>query len=548
MASRHYILAILLAAATVSCDDFLEVNSEQQLTYETFYRTADDCRAATAPLYNAPWFDFNNAFFYEIGDARANNMYIDLTTYAAAKHNRFVADNNTDHLINGWNAFYNVIGQSDHVVNNLARAEAAGVDTTTVSACRGEARFMRGVAYWYLAMLWGDVPIVEKPEDIARNALVAPNCREDVLQYAISDMEYAARHLPERDVAGRVTRYSALGMLARFYVTAACYARGGKFTAGRYDTSAGDWYDKARRAALEVCEKGSQYALMDDYEQLFRTQHNNNSESLFALQWVPGATSYGVGNRAQTQLCYTSKMLGGLTAYGGSNNLSAELVQLMAGRGETSRLKASGFVNGTTYDYIGTATAAGVWKVTGKTMCPIKKQVVGGTKDTDGAAVNGNSGFATPMLRLSEVYLLLAEATLGTHDRLSEAGGAEAATALEYFNRVRRRAHNAMGEAADLTLDDIWNERRVELAIEGQFWYDIVRRAFWDEQHVIDYLNAQHRGYRYKYDGRKFTLRDSDGREARQADSSVLLLPYPLSEVTLNPRLNDAAEHFDVKE
>lgn len=542
-------LSLIASASFISCNDFLNVESQQQLTYDTFYQSADDCRSATAVLYAAPWFDFNNAFFYEVGDARANNMYIDLSTYAAAKHNRFVADNNTDHLINGWNAFYNVISQSDHIINNLYRAKGKGVDEATVNACMGEARFMRGLAYWYLFSLWGNVPIVDDPLLLTQNALMPPHYAEDVLQYALNDMVYASQHLPKEDVPGRLTKYLALGMLARFYITAASYARGGHFTEGRYSTSASYYYDLAREAALQVCYEGTQYKLLDDYEQLFRTQNNNNSESLFALQWVPASTSYGVGNRVQTSLCYTSQMLGGYSAYGGSSNLSGELVEMMSTRGETSRLKACGFVNGSTYDYIGTDTEAGKWTVTGKSMCNIKKHVVGGKKDTDGAAVNGNSGFATPMLRLAEVYLLLAEATLGTHQHLSEANPEKAATALLYFNKVHRRAANATSatDYTDLSLSDIWNERRVELVMEGQYWYDILRHAYWDEAWTIDYLNSQKRGYRYKYDGKKFTWRNSDGREAKVADRSVLLLPYPLTEVTQNPQLNATPVHYEVK-
>ena len=74
----------LLSFAGVGCSDFLEVTSDQELTYDTFYKTASDCRSATAALYNAVWFNFNSKFMWEIGDARANNMYIDLATYASS--------------------------------------------------------------------------------------------------------------------------------------------------------------------------------------------------------------------------------------------------------------------------------------------------------------------------------------------------------------------------------------------------------------------------------------------------------------------------------
>ena len=294
---------------------------------------------------------------------------------------------------------------------------------------------------------------------------------------------------------------------------------------------------------------------MNDYEQLFRVQNNNNSESLFALQWVPGSTVYGVGNRMQINLCYSTEMLGGLKAYGGSGYLSAEFVELMHKRGELSRKRATFFYNGAVYDYIGTATDAGKWVVTGRSMCNVKKHIVGGTKDTDGGAVAENSGFATPMLRLAEVYLLYAEAVLGTKSEI-DATTVDGRKALLYFNKVRERARDKDAEEPNeyladldkLTLDDIWTERRCELAMEGQFWYDIVRRAFWNKEWVLNFLNNQKRGYKYNYNGTTFKWGNSDGRDAKPATEDKLLLPYPLNEVTMNPLLREEPVHFDIAE
>lgn len=543
----------LFSLVGAGCSDFLDVTSKQELTYETFYKNANDCRSATAALYNAVWFDFNSKFLWEIGDSRANNMYVDLATYASAIFNRFMETSNTDDLENGWDALYSVIGQSDHILNNIYRALDYGVDPKVVNACKGEARFMRGLAYWYLASIWGNVPIIEDPVQLSNNFVVRTNHREDVLQYAMKDMEFAATYLPESDEPGRLTRYSALGMLSRLYITAACYARGGNFSPERYETNPEVYYRKAAEAALTVCEEGTQYSLMADYEQLFRVQNNNNSESLFALQWVPGSTVYGVGNRMQINLCYSTEMLGGLKAYGGSGYLSAEFVELMHKRGELSRKRATFFYNGAVYDYIGTATDAGKWVVSGRSMCNVKKHIVGGTKDTDGGAIGENSGFATPMLRLAEVYLLYAEAVLGTKSEI-DATTVEGKKALLYFNNVRERARDKNAEEPNenladltrLTLDDIWTERRCELAMEGQFWYDIVRRAYWNKEWVLDFLNNQKRGYKYTYDGTTFKWRDSDGREAKPATEDKLLLPYPLNEVTMNPLLREEPVHFDI--
>jgi hypothetical protein len=144
------------------------------------------------------------------------------------------------------------------------------------------------------------------------------------------------------------------------------------------------------------------------------------------------------------------------------------------------------------------------------------------------------------MLRLAEVYLLYAEAELGLSEVTNDP------TALYYFNQVRNRA--GLESLDQITLNDIWNERRCELALEGQFWYDMVRRSYWDMDWVINFMKNQKRAYRYNYSAPPtFSWMDSDGRDIKTPDASVLRLVYPLNEETLNPLLNATPEHFDVK-
>ena len=89
---------------------------------------------------------------------------------------------------------------------------------------------MRAAAYYYLASYWHDVPLMENPLEHTNAFNLAPTRFEDIIRYGIRDLEYAAEYLPLTDTDGRVTRYSALGLLARYYVTLAAYARGGHCT------------------------------------------------------------------------------------------------------------------------------------------------------------------------------------------------------------------------------------------------------------------------------------------------------------------------------
>lgn len=528
-----------------ACEDFLDVQSESDLTIDNFYQTYEDARAATAPLYSKVWFDFNNEFYYRVGDGRANNLFYPygsgdpLTTLTETSE--------TEILLDGWTSLYTVVTQSTYAVINLDKAIENGVPTEQVNECKAEARFMRGLAYWYLGSTWGNVPIIDDPSELAVDFDVPSNPFEDVLQYAIRDLEYAAEWLPETDDAGRVTKYSALAALARVYISAACYARGGRFSS-RWTTTAGEYYEMAKNAAKTVIEESS-HELMSDFEELFMVQNNNNSESIFALQFLPGSSEWGVGNRLQTNLAYSSELTNGMDAYGGSAFAGGDLVELLHTRNDSIRIRATIFRRGSTYYYLGTHTAEGYWHVPDDEYNPrypnFKKHVVGSNKDTGGVAIDGNSGMAVPMIRLAEVYLLYAEAILGVNT--STADG----EALTYFNKVRARV--GLDPVNEITLDTIWNERRCELALEGQFWFDMVRRAYWDEAYVLNYMGSQRRNEYYFYyndnvpDG--FRWRDIVAdHDQNPPTADRLLLSYPANELTYNPKLKEEPVPYDFGE
>lgn len=534
-------------AVCIACGcnkDFIDVKSQSQLTLDNFYTSYEECRQATAPLYSIVWYEFSSEFYFMMGDGRGANLF---TPYGSGdSYIRLTETSETPSLNSAFQSLYVVVTQADYVINNVDRALEYNVSENQVNACKAEARFMRGLAYWYMASIWGNIPIVEDPAATALNFKVRANRFEDVLQYAIKDLEFASKWLPVTDLPGRVTKSSANGILSRLYITAACYARGGKFTTSRWPTTAAEYYTKAKESALKVIND-PQYKLMDDYEKLFRVQNNNNSESLFALQFVPGSSVYGTGNRNQEWLAVNTSVTDGLTAYGGSIFASGDLIQLMHNRGEISRKRATFFYPGATYDYLGAHIPGGKWVVSSAKPAEyrypnIKKHVVGGPKDTNGLAINGNSGLATPMLRLSEVYLLYAESILGLQSSTNDR------EALKYFNLVRDRAD--VDIINQITLADIWDERRVELALEGQFWFDMVRRAYWDEAWVINYMNEQNRSRYYYYFSNTvpngFTWRNqTDGQKSNIATAERLLLPYPETELVMNPLLLEEPIPFD---
>jgi hypothetical protein len=484
---------VVVMLSMTGCEDFLRVASDTQKQASESFRNIEDLRSATAYLYANPWFDFNSSC-YQVLEGRANNIVAGMNSayYAFAT---FAETSSTVGLENTWNSLYNVITQSDYVVNYYApTARESGVDEAKANACEGEARFMRGTAYWYLAMIWHDVPIIDAPEKLVLNPLINCNRFEDVIQYAINDLEYAARWLPETDDKGRVTKYSAEAMLARLTLTAADFALGSHFSseylqrneAGSNAELATKYFNQAKSLTDDVIVNGAQYGIMNDYEDLFKVKNNNNEESLFSIQFIPGVTTYGLGNTLQDGLAGSSDLTGGLNAWGGIVYGGYDLLHLYYLDGGLSRLRGNLFVASYNYSYLGTHTPEGSWTVTNE-KCNIKKFVVGSNQDTEGIAINGNSGLMTPIIRMAEVYLMYAEAVMGSADETADA------LALERYNKIRERAfymNPTDYQAADkITRNDLFKERRMEFFMELLFWPDIKRRSFYDNEWVEKYLN-----------------------------------------------------------
>src|SRR5690348_10490843 len=72
-----------LLLSTTACDQFLDVKSHNRQELATYFTTYDECRAATAPLYNKVWYDFSSQFYFDFGDGRGNNLFTPYSTAAS---------------------------------------------------------------------------------------------------------------------------------------------------------------------------------------------------------------------------------------------------------------------------------------------------------------------------------------------------------------------------------------------------------------------------------------------------------------------------------
>jgi hypothetical protein len=527
----------LVALSMVSCDDeFLDMQPNDRITLDNFFASENDLKAATAGLYSKVWFDFNDKFYYGLGDGRGNNIFAPYSDYVYPFTN-FTETSLTGPLVSAWGSFYNVVGQANNTINNI-RENATNVTQAQKNEAIAEARFMRGTAYWYLTSLWGDVPIITDNGALVSDPIIHTSPRNDVFEFAIRDLEFAATHLPETpDRDGRLSQWSAYGMLSRVYLSYAGLHNIDDRNGGVRDT---EYLEMARKAAQKVCEE-SGLQLYEDYYELFTLEGNNSQEDLFSLQWVGGTTEYGITNTQQAYFAWNSEITGDDAAWGYYTFASWDMIREYAPE-EDVRLHATFATYGAEYPDINQAAGGYVYEETDR--CNVKKGVVGSSKDTDGVVARMNSGLATKMLRLAEVYLIYAEAILGNQESTTDPA------ALEYFNKVRERA--GMPTKDEITYDDIRYERRVELAMEGQYWYDLVRRSYYRRQEVLNYMNdEQDRAVTYEWDEAAGDYEAGDLNTAQQvatATEESFLMPYPESELVQNPLLREEPVPYEFTE
>ncbi|MET3881092.1 RagB/SusD family nutrient uptake outer membrane protein [Chitinophaga sp. OAE865] len=483
---------VLLAACS---KEFLRRPPKDAIVDAGFYKTDDQLMAATALLYSKVWSDYNGRSAISIGDFRAGTAY---SGWNDKENVEFNTTANTAANGASWRSFFIVIGQSNLTISNINKYAGPEVSPAAKKMAIAEARFMRALAYRYLVMNWGEVPIIEDNLKLISDTSLRKNTVESVWKFVISEMRSLAEDLPEVPAReGRITKWTAEGMLARFYLTRSGLGANGSGARNQSDL------DSAKYFSQRVITK-SKYALLRSYYDLFLFPYDNNAESMFSLQWVYAPGDWGASNAAPSDLNYDNKMCNG-DGWGGDKSATWWMIgkyegfvnsgdTLISGRTLDQRLKATFFMPGAYYPEITEKLADGTTPkliypyVTGDNnfLC-IKKYVTGRAADVGGQSAQQNYGNDTYMMRLAEMYLIYAEAVLGNNASTTDA------TALEYFNAVHTRAGLPRFEKP-LTADVIFNERIVEFAMEGMAWYDLVSLHYYNKAKTYAILNAQDRG------------------------------------------------------
>lgn len=521
-----YTVLVVAITVTACSKSFTERPAIDQPTSDNFYTTAEQVKGATGMLYGYPWFDYNDKALHCIGEVLGGNMYTGDPAYAP--YLNFTVTGTDPRLSEAWNAFYKIVGWANVLINTFEQKKSQGGSAAILDPGIAEARFIRGVGFFYIGRIWGDAPIVTDPGALSKsgNFQVPRYLQKDVLRFALEDFRYAEQHLPDNNDKGRITKYSAKGMMAKLYLY-------------RKD------YDSAKLKAGEVITS-QKYDLTNDYAGMFNSSaQNNNTESMFALQWAI-SNDWGTQNSIQAYVAPGNLLTTGdgwsavipsldlLRSYESGDQRRKWSVmeqgsyypqwkpQRDAGSPASAQVTEYNSFMAAGYKY-DTASTNSLIRIKNSTRSNSAKYIVGPGSASE-PVLTQKTQICTYLLRFADVLLIYAEAALG--DNASTADG----QALAAFNRVRIRA-GLLGKNS-ITKNDILHERRVEFAFEGDYWFDVQRQGYNKAKQIIE---AQERG----------TLNDDGSTNSLKVSLNLpvnqLFLPIPLSETVQNPKLTEPA-------
>ena len=443
---RFIIIVTLSMILSIGCKkDFLEKTPPDALPENGFYNSADRAKAAI----NAAYATLESPYLYtkyltKLFEAPTGEVVLSNTSGYDFMNFTFSAAD--PHLMLTYSTLYEGVYRSNVVIQQVPQID---MDAALKDRYVAEAKFLRALYYWHLTTLWGDVPLFTEPFKVPEDAMIAKSPIADIYKVMIQDLEDAAGVLPTGYGAtevGRATAGAAQALLGKVYL---------------YDKN----YEKAEEWFSKVIDS-KKYSLVDNFEHIINVNYENNSESVFEVQFA----EIGSGDVGNDRSINDNPQVNG----GTGNTLPTQSI-VDAFEPNDPRLNYSIFLNGQPFAPQLTTpnqnldTYKSIWSATGYN---IKKGLVP-------VMYTNNRGTNWPVIRYADVLLMYAEAA-NELNKLDEARDA--------VNQVRQRPSVNMPvltventNTKDKMFQAIVHERRVELAFEFHRFNDLRRWGLADQ-------------------------------------------------------------------
>lgn len=481
---KKIIIILLVLLSAQSCqEEFLDRYPTTSLVVENFYKTPADAEQALTAAYAMLKYDdwWSVIIFSEIKSDDCAGGAGTGDGGGFQQIDRAIPWTSTNSNQEAWNYYYGGIFRANSYLENERLIDWTGNEKLQLQY-QAEARFLRGYMHFYLARMFGTIPYLN--HTISPGEVYPRTPAEELYSGIIDDFKFCAEYGLSTPYPGnisswgRATKWAAKAMIARVYLFYSGYYNDNEInglTAQQAQTYLDNLIDSSGHALVPkyaslwlvptYSELGSDTSL-DEYA------GEENSEVLWSVRYDQ------VGNFAMPFLRMIGPRGTNIDPYGQGWGAMSVLPSLWDEYDSTDTRRTATILSwereGITYDYVTNQQAQYTGYNTKKYDIPSQ----GGTISVSDFQLGGYEDYQ--VIRFADVLLMAAELHLLNGD---------AGTALTYVNMVRERAFGSDSKNyTSITIDDIYKERKLELACEGIRYWDILRQCKGDFSKLAEVL------------------------------------------------------------
>jgi hypothetical protein len=453
------LLAVASAQLLSSCKkSWLDATPRGTTFEDSYYKTPAEAFSGLVAVYDPLGTEAGGTYANKIGPLNAASddclgggaSSSDMNTWQV--WNNYTLDAAVGPQGEFWNRNYTGIYRANVLLTKLGTVP--GLSDALKARYTAEAKALRAYYYFDLVRLFRNIPLITEPiptAEIFNQLQVSPDAVyvqiEKDLNESMNDLPVT---VPKATEGGRLTRGTAKALLGKVILYQNKDSR----------------MQEAANLFEDINKTGNAYgyALLPNFQDNFRPDNKFNSEAIF-------------------EIVHTSVANGG---WGGWPNFEGNVaVQMFGPRGYSGPKYQAGWgFNPVTTQLYNAIKPDPRYKYTVANIDSIKQTATGNYeasyqntgyfiekfapltqwRSTGGGNFELNYPNDVMEIRLADTYLMEAEALVR--------GGGDVVKAASYLNAVRARVGLP---AIAATLDNIYNERRLELATEGHRWFDLVR-------------------------------------------------------------------------
>ena len=273
----YFFLAIVFVGV-VSCNDELQQSPSDQFDKANFWTNESNAMIGLTGVYrgnitygtqvNPPdWWTYTGLILLEHATDNAFDRRGKNAAQNRLTNGTLLADNAV--IDTYWKGSYIRVAIANDFLENIGRVS---MDEAKIKRMIAEARFIRACQYFYLSQFWGAVPLITKTLNPTEANIVTKATKSEIINFVIKELSESANDLPRyKDIPskefGRASKQASLAFLGRIYLSEKKYS-------------------EASQTYKQIIDLGDNI-IDSDYASIFNSVNETSSENIFSLQYSP---------------------------------------------------------------------------------------------------------------------------------------------------------------------------------------------------------------------------------------------------------------------